>query len=146
MVPIPGLDVAADVALLLRLIAQINEKFGLTQAQIEALSLSKRAIAFKAVTAVGSTLIGSALTKQLILSVLQTVGLRFTTKQVTKYVPLAGQALSAVLAYSAMRYVCHKHIEDCARVSQQLALPAPNTNAQRPRSNSSDIQDALPKR
>lgn len=125
MVPIPGLDLAADVALLTRLISQINQRFGLSEAQIEALSPSKRALAFKAIQFVGSTLIGSAITRDLVLYVLRKVGVRFTTKQVTKYVPLAGQAVSAALAYSAMRYVCNQHIEDCARVAAQLELPAP---------------------
>ena len=37
-VPLPGLDVAADVALLTQLIPAINREFGLTPAQIEALS------------------------------------------------------------------------------------------------------------
>lgn len=125
IIPIPGLDVAADVALLMKLIDEINQKFGLTERQIEALSPSKRAMAFKAIQFVGSSLIGSAVTRELILQVLKRVGLRFTTKQVTKYIPLAGQAVSAALAYSAMRYVCNQHIDDCARVAAQLRLPAP---------------------
>lgn len=127
LVPIPGLDIAVDVALLMRLLQQINERFGLTQAQIEALAPDRKAIAFKAMTAVGSSLIGSAITRELVLQVLRTVGVRITAKQMTRYIPLAGQALSAALAYSAMRYVCNQHINDCARVASMLALSAPNT-------------------
>lgn len=127
LVPIPGLDIAADVALLLNLLQQINERFGLTEAQIEALSPDRKALAFKAMTAVGSGLIGSTITRELVLQVLQKVGGRIGIKQMTRYIPLAGQALSAVLAYSAMRYVCHQHINDCARVASMLALPSPNS-------------------
>ena len=123
IIPIPGLDVAADVALLMKLIDEINHSFGLTEKQIETLSPSKRAIAYKAIQFVGSTLIGSAVTKELILHVLRSVGVRFTAKQFTKYVPLAGQAVSAALSYSAMRYVCNQHINDCAKVAAQLHLP-----------------------
>lgn len=125
VIPVPGLDIAADIALLTRLLGQINAEFGLTQAQIDDLSPSKKALAFKAIQMVGSSVIGSALTRQLIVHVLRSVGVRMTTKQITKYVPIAGQALSAALAYSAMRHVCLKHIDDCARVAGQLALPAP---------------------
>lgn len=125
VVPIPGLDVAADVALLMRLIQQINQRFGLSEAQVEALSPSHRALAFKAITAVGSTLVGSAITRALVLQVLRTVGVRFTAKQMARYVPLVGQAVSATLAYSAMRYVCNRHIEDCARVAGMLQLAPP---------------------
>jgi uncharacterized protein (DUF697 family) len=124
VVPIPGLDVAADIALLMRLINTINERFGLTQAQVEALSPSKRALAFKAITSVGSSVIGSALTRSAIVALLKLVAGRHATKQVTKYVPLAGQALSAVLAYSAMRAVLNKHVDDCVRVKTQLLLLA----------------------
>ncbi len=125
VVPIPGLDVAADLALLTRLIEQINTRFGLTEAQIEALSPSKKALAYKAITMVGSSVIGSAVTRKLVLLLLRKVGVRFTAKQLTRYVPLAGQAVSAALAYGAMRHVCHQHIADCAWVAAQLELPAP---------------------
>ncbi len=125
VIPIPGLDIAADVTLLVRIIEQINQRFGLTEEQIDALSPSKRALAFKAIQLVGSGLIGSAITRELVIRMLSKVGVRVATKQFTKYVPLAGQALSAVLAYSAMRYVCNQHIADCACVAAQLRLPAP---------------------
>ena len=39
-----------------------------------------------------------------------------TAKQVGKYVPVAGQALSVALGFAAMKYVGHQHIKDCRRV------------------------------
>jgi uncharacterized protein (DUF697 family) len=122
LVPIPGLDVAADVVLLMRLFAQINERFGLSEAQVEALAPDKRVLVYKAITAVGSTLVGSSITRQLVLKVLGSVSQRLAGRQLTRFVPLAGQAVSAVLAYSAMRYVCNQHIDDCARVVGLLRL------------------------
>ena len=124
VVPIPGLDVAADVVLLVRLFGQINERFGLSQAQVEALAPDKRVLVYKAITAVGSTLVGSSITRQLVLKVLGGISQRLAGRQLTRFVPLAGQALSAVLAYSAMRYVCNQHIDDCARVMGLLRLEA----------------------
>ena len=56
---------------------------------------------------------------------LKLVGVRLTTQQAAKVVPLAGQAVSAALTYSALRYVCELHIRQCAEVARQLALPAP---------------------
>jgi len=41
---------------------------------------------------------------------------RLTVKQVAKYVPLAGQALSMAIGYAAMQYVGRAHIRECARV------------------------------
>jgi hypothetical protein len=48
-------------------------------------------------------------------------------QQAAKYVPLAGQAVSAVMGYTALRYLGEEHIKDCVRVVQEagLALPAP---------------------
>jgi uncharacterized protein (DUF697 family) len=120
IIPVPGLDIAADVALLMGLIEEINQHFGLSQAQIEALAPSKKALAYKAITMVGSTLIGSKITQGLILSALKIVAGRVAGKQVSKFVPIAGQALAAALAYSAMRHVCFRHIDECARVSHEL--------------------------
>jgi uncharacterized protein (DUF697 family) len=123
--PIPGLDIVADVALLTKLLDRINGEFGLSVAQIEALQSPKRLATYKAIGWVGNQLIGQVVTKTLVLHVLKTVGVKVTAKQITKYVPLAGQAVSAVLAFAAMRHVCHQHIADCVKVRQQLALPSP---------------------
>ncbi len=124
MVPIAGLDIVADVALLSKLLGNINQKFELTETQIEALQPAKRVATFKAIGAVGNHLIGKVVTQALVVHLLKTVGVRMTTKQVTKYVPLAGQAISAALAFSAMRHVCMRHIDDCMRVRQSLTIEA----------------------
>jgi len=43
--------------------------------------------------------------------------MRLTAKQATKYVPLAGQAVSAMLGYAALRALGEHHIKDCVRVA-----------------------------
>ncbi|MFN0182368.1 MAG: hypothetical protein ACKVQR_00985 [Aquabacterium sp.] len=124
-VPVPGLDWATDVAILLKLIPQINLAFGLTDAQIERLAPERKAVLLKAVSAGGSLLIGRLITRDLVLKALAAVGVRLTTQQAAKYVPVAGQALSALLTYSALKWVCDQHIRQCLAVAQQLHLPAP---------------------
>jgi hypothetical protein len=37
--------------------------------------------------------------------------------------------VSAALTYSALKYVCEQHIQQCLSVSRQLALPAPTAAA-----------------
>jgi uncharacterized protein (DUF697 family) len=127
LVPIPGLDVAADVVVLIRLFSQINERFGLSEAQVEALAPDKKLLVYKAITAVGSTLVGSSITRQLVLKVLAGISQRVAGRQLTRFVPIAGQAVSAALAYAAMRYVCNQHIADCARVVSLVRLEAPSS-------------------
>ncbi|MBM5575213.1 DUF697 domain-containing protein [Deefgea sp. CFH1-16] len=58
IVPIPGLDVGADVAIMSRMIDQINQKFGLTPAQIEQLNPLMKQRVFVIVSSLSSSLIG----------------------------------------------------------------------------------------
>jgi len=116
LVPLPGLDIAVDIAAVMRLIPAINREFGLTPDQIEHLSPGRQLLVYKSMVAIGSLLIGKLVTKEIAIEVLKTVGVRITAKQVSKYVPVAGQALSVALGFAAMKYVGHQHIKDCRRV------------------------------
>lgn len=124
-VPVPGLDWAVDAALLSRLLPQISAEFGLSAAQIDSLDPKKREQVQKAVGLVGSVLIGKLVTRELVMRATQTVGVRLTTKQVAKYVPLAGQAVAATLGYATLRYLGEQHLQDCVRVVQQAQLQLP---------------------
>lgn len=126
-VPVPGLDWAVDAALLSRLLPQISAEFGLTPAQLDALDPHKREQVQKAVAMVGSVLIGKFITRDLVLKAVRTAGLRLTTQQLSKYIPLAGQAVSAALGYATLRFLGEQHIRDCIAVAEaaQLQLPPP---------------------
>jgi uncharacterized protein (DUF697 family) len=125
MVPLPGLDWVTDVGLLMRLLPQISSDFGLTPAQIERLAPDRRIVVYKAISASGGMLVGKVVTRELVLRLLRMVGLRLSAQQAAKFVPLAGQAVSAALTYTALRYVCEQHIRQCLAVARQLQLPAP---------------------
>jgi len=126
VVPVPGLDWLTDVGVLLKLIPDINHAFGLTPEQVERLAPDRRLVVYKAISAGGSLLLGKLVTREVVLQVLRVVGVRLTTQQAAKYVPVAGQAVSALLTFSALKYVCEQHIQQCVAVSRQLALPAPS--------------------
>jgi uncharacterized protein (DUF697 family) len=116
LAPIPGLDIAVDIAAVMKMIPEINKEFGLTPEQISRLSSARQLMVYKTIVAVGSVMIGKLITKEIAIEVLKTVGVRLTTKQVSKYVPVAGQALSVALGFAAMKYVGHQHIKDCQKV------------------------------
>lgn len=126
-VPVPGLDWAVDAALLSRLLPKISAEFGLTPQQLDQLDPQQREKVQKAVALVGSVLIGKFVTKDLVLKATKSLGVRLTTRQLAKYVPLAGQAVSAALGYATLRYLGEQHIQDCMKVVEaaQLQLPAP---------------------
>jgi len=122
-VPIPGVDWITDVAVLLKLIPEINRAFGLTPEQVERLAPDRRVVVYKAISAGSGMLVGRIVTREVITKVLGMVGVRLTTQQAAKYVPIAGHAVSAALTFSALKYVCEQHIQQCAAVARQLMLP-----------------------
>jgi uncharacterized protein (DUF697 family) len=124
-VPVPGLDWAVDAAMLSRLIPEINREFGLTPQQLDQLDPTKREQVQKAVTIVGSVLIGKFISRDLILKAATKIGMRLTTKQLAKYVPFAGQIVAATVGYAAIRYLGEEHMKDCIRVAQQAQLEVP---------------------
>lgn len=132
VVPIPGLDWATDVAVLLRLIPRINRAFGLTPEQVERLAPDRRLVVYKALSAGGGMLVGRLVTRELVMTMLRLVGVRLTTQQAAKFVPIAGQAVSAVLTFSSLKFVCEQHIQQCVAVSRQLMLPAPPSGRPKP--------------
>ena len=124
-VPVPGLDWAVDAALLSKLVPEINRQFGLTPEQLDKLPHHKREQVQKAVGAIGSMLVGKLITRDLVLRFAGKVGMRMTAKQAARYVPLAGQLVSALVGYGAIRYLGEAHIKDCIRVVQDADLPLP---------------------
>lgn len=124
-VPVPGLDWMVDAAMLSRLIPEINQEFGLTPQQLDRLEPRKRDQVQKAVTMVGSVLIGKFISRDLVIKAATKIGVRLTTKQVAKYVPLAGQIVSAAVGYAAIRYFGEEHMKDCIRVARQAQLEMP---------------------
>jgi uncharacterized protein (DUF697 family) len=126
MVPVPGLDWVTDIGVLVKLLPEINRAFGLTPEQIERLAPDRKLVVYKAMSAGSGLLVGRIVTRELVIQLLKMVGVRLTTQQAAKYVPIAGQAVSAMLTFGALKYVCEQHIRQCQAVVQQLALPAPS--------------------
>jgi uncharacterized protein (DUF697 family) len=126
VVPIPGLDWATNVGVLVKLLPDINRVFGLSAEQVERLAPDRRLVVFKAITTGGGLLVGRLVTRELVMSMLRMVGVRLSAQQAVKFVPIAGQGLSAVLTYGAVKYVCEQHIRQCMSICEQLRLPAPS--------------------
>ena len=131
LVPVPGLDLATDVGLLIRLITKINQAFGLTPQQIERLDMDTKVVVYAAIVGTGANMIGRLVSAELVVRALQVVATRITAKQAAKYLPVAGQALSAAMSYTAMWYVGEKHIRDCIRVAEGVIEPGTWPTAER---------------
>jgi len=122
IVPVPGLDIGTDVAILLNLLPKINEEFGLSPAQIETLDVDTKRVVMMFVSAVGSNLVGRLVTRELVLKVLTKMGVRVTTKGIIKFVPFVGQAVSAGISFGAMRLLGNRHIDDCHEIARRALI------------------------
>ncbi|MGO2382767.1 MAG: hypothetical protein ACTH6F_08445, partial [Halomonas sp.] len=105
IIPIPGVDIGSDVAILLRLIPKINDKFGLTPEQIEGLDTESKVMVMTAISNVGSKMAGKYITKKLVVSLLQKMGVKVAATGVAKYVPFVGSAVAGGISFTAMKYM-----------------------------------------
>lgn len=120
VVPIPGLDVGADVAIMKQMIELINAKFALTPRDIAQLDPKITQRIFVIASSIGSSLIGKYMTKELLVLAFKRVGVRLASKQAAKFVPFLGSALAAGISYGAMRMLGNAHIDDCYEVLKAL--------------------------
>ena len=120
-VPLPGIDLITDVAVLLALLTDINRRFGLTEAQIESLSPSRKALAYKLTTAAGGFVATRMATSQLFLAVLRRAGARLGIMEATRFAPVVGQAVAAAIAYFTLTRIARRHIEQCAEIAAELS-------------------------
>ncbi len=122
VVPLPGLDVGSDVVILLKLLPRINERFGLTPAQIDALDTETKRIVMMFIGSVGSTLVGRLITREVVIRMLMKMGVRLSAAGIVKFVPLVGQAVSASISFGAMKMLGDRHIDDCYEVARRALL------------------------
>jgi uncharacterized protein (DUF697 family) len=116
VVPVPFTDIATDVVLLKQIIPRISEKFGLSKQQIDEYNPQLTIFVYDVSKRLGTNMIGKYVTKELIVQVLKKMGVRLTTKQVLKYVPVMGQVISAGISFTAMKYIIRSHINECYKV------------------------------
>jgi uncharacterized protein (DUF697 family) len=105
VVPVPFTDIAADVALLKQIIPKISAKFGLTKEQLDEYDPRMAILIYDVSKRLGTNMIGKYVTKELIIHILKKIGIRLTTKQVVKYVPIIGQVISAGISFAGMRLI-----------------------------------------
>lgn len=121
VVPIPGVDVSTDVAILLQLIPAINEEFGLSPTQINELSPELQKIVIVGGANFGVGLLGKIITPQLVIQVLQRIGVKkLAGKYATKYIPVVGSVIASTISYAVLRKVGNQHINECYAMAKQL--------------------------
>jgi uncharacterized protein (DUF697 family) len=120
-VPLPGIDVVADLGSFASMVEDINRAFGLTPEQIERLQPRMRIAAYEAVGTLGGMLVGKLVTRELVMKLLQKSGAKLAAKSAAKVVPLAGQIASAAIGFALFRQMGYQHVEACTRVVHEVA-------------------------
>jgi len=120
LIPVPGVDLATDLALLTRIVHRINEHFGLSEAQIGLLSTERQALVCRLLGGAGGTLAARLTTPQLVARIVRLAGVRLTAMEAVRLVPLAGQIAAAGIGYWSVNTVAMRHIAQCERIVAEL--------------------------
>jgi len=115
-VPIPGIDMVTDVAVFASVLDEVSARFGVSQRDMATLDPATKRYVLLAAGRVGSDLIGRVVTRQLGKLVLEKLGAKLLGRTALRFVPLAGQAVSAALSYRVVVHLGETHIDDCYRV------------------------------
>jgi len=121
LIPVPGIDLATDLALMTRVIARINEHFGLSEAQLGRLSSQRQALVYRLLANAGGTLAARLTTPLLVGRIVRLVGIRLTAMEAARLVPVAGQLVAAGIGYWSVNTVAMRHIAHCERIVAELA-------------------------
>ena len=116
-VPLPGVDISADITIMVELLTEINKRFGLSGEQISQLDFERKKVLLVIISSVGNELAGKTISATVVRSVLKKVSNKIAARQVSRLVPLAGQALSAGISFAAMRYLGRQHVEQCYQIA-----------------------------
>lgn len=113
LTPIPGADVAVDVALLVKMSRAIQSIYGLTENQLEyPVNANTNAVRQLAAKWVAKYAVAEG-----IILLLKAMGKRVLIKSVAKYLPFVGTAISAGIGYT----MTLKFGEDCIDEAESIA-------------------------
>ena len=118
-VPLPGLDISADITIMVELLMEINKRFGLSEEQLNQMDMERKKVLLVIISSVGNELVGKNITASLVRSVLRRAGSKIAARQASKLIPFAGQVAAAGISYAAMRYLGNNHIEQCYQIALQ---------------------------
>lgn len=113
--PVPGADVAVDVAVLLALFSEIRGAYGLSDGALNSLKTS--AVPYVAQMANRATEYAA---KEGILQLLKRFAGRTTVQKVSKYVPYVGQAIAASIGFGITYSAGNSYLDDCHALASQL--------------------------
>lgn len=113
--PVPGLDIAVDLSVMMKLFDEIRDDYGLSANVLHSLKLS----AMPVVGRLANNVVQYA-AKEGLLLLLKSYAGREVLKSVSKYIPFVGQAIAAGLGYAITASVGSRYLNDCHELATQL--------------------------
>lgn len=120
IIPVPFLDVVIDVGILSQLIPEINARFGLAPEQISVFDPATKQVHWSELRKRGFEFSGLVVARTAMKTSLNNVAAKYLTKQVTKFIPLGGQAIAASLGYIVMKKVAEAHVEESYKLAKSI--------------------------
>lgn len=119
--PIPGLDIAADIAILKNLSTEIQELYGLDEDSLSVISKRIGASPKAGAVKIGAAKFSSKfVVKEGIALLLKKLAPRIATKEIAKYIPFIGQAAAAGIGYKLTHSFGEDLLEDANSIAQEI--------------------------
>ena len=112
--PIPGLDFAVDLSILVKLFKEIRDDYGLNDNFLSTLKQSSIPV----VGRLASDIVQYGAKEGMLMILKQFTG-RQAVKTFAKYIPLVGQAVAGGLGYAITSNVGKRYLDDCHELAEQ---------------------------
>lgn len=121
LVPLPGLDVAVDVAVLVSMMNAVNRAFCLSPDQVARLGMQERVAVYEALSGIGAVMAGKSMTGIAALEIVRQLGSRWCAGKTARWVPIAGQGVAVALSYGLVRWLGELHVRECLMIRNRVA-------------------------
>jgi GTP-binding protein EngB required for normal cell division/uncharacterized protein (DUF697 family) len=118
LVPVPGLPVALDIGILLKLFAEIREDFGLVAEQRGTMEKLLPTAQPMIQNIMKYTVMAGA--EALIMALLKRYAGRTVIKEVSKYIPFVGQGVAAGIGFAITKIAGESYLEECHELASKL--------------------------
>ena len=68
VIPLPGVDISADITIMVELLTEINKRFGLSEQQLNQMDLERKKVLLVIISSVGNELAGKTVSAGLVRS------------------------------------------------------------------------------
>ena len=112
--PIPGVDIAVDLSVLIKLFKEIREAYGLNESFLNSLKQSS----IPAVAQLANNVVRYAV-KEGLYMLLKSFAGRQAVKSFAKYIPFIGPVIAAGIGYAITSNVGNSYLKDCHELAQE---------------------------